>query len=395
MSSAVDGPPSGGLQRHVRHPLHRHVAGPVGERAPVRPPEALELRYPPVKLIAGQDAVADQVPGLRGHALVVVADGGQAVLGGAVAGDMHDTRSVLQVAELVRGGERRAGVGGLVAQRPVELGGVPDRLVDGEPEVRRVDDEVVPARLDRGGRQLGGEQLRQLGQLGGEVPAVAAEELIAPPGGRRQRPHGVEPAVTGDRGGGDLRMQPDPLLGGRGRAVGVELALPDLLQRGVHVADGGVREQLAAPLRQQRYLVRDADRERVDIVRRHPAHLAVTGFGSELDRLGVHRGGHVGDLDGLPRRLRRAVAAEVDGRGEAPRPVHDHPDREAGVVGVEQRLRVAVGQADLLAPDAFGAEVGVLGAEAPGLSECRIRQFPQRQGGEFRVNPGLRIVHAA
>ena len=82
---------------------------------------------------------------------------------------------------------------------------------------------------------------------------------MAPAGGRGQRPHGVEPAVVGNRDGGDLRVQPNPLLGGRGRAVGVELALPDLLQRGVHVADGGVREQVVAPLRQQRDLVRDAD----------------------------------------------------------------------------------------------------------------------------------------
>ena len=40
----------------------------------------------------------------------------------------------------------------------------------------------------------------------------------------------------------------------------------------------------------------------------------------------------------------------------------------------------AVGQADLLAPDPFGAEVGVLGAEALGLRERRVRQLPQRQG---------------
>ena len=70
-----------------------------------------------------------------GDALVVVADGGQAVLDGAVAGDVHDRRAVLQRAELVDGGERRAGVVGLVAERPVELGGVADRLVDGQPQV--------------------------------------------------------------------------------------------------------------------------------------------------------------------------------------------------------------------------------------------------------------------
>jgi len=35
----------------------------------------------------------------------------------------------------------------------------------------------------------------------------------------------------------------------------------------------------------------------------------------------------------------------------------------------------------------------VLGAEAAGLGECRVRQVPQRQGGEFLINP--RVTHAA
>ena len=86
-------------------------------------------------------------------ALVVVADGGQAVLGGAVAGDVHDRGAVLERAELVVGGERGAGVVGLVAQRPVQLGGVPDRLVDGEPQVGRVDHQVVACRPRRSARR--------------------------------------------------------------------------------------------------------------------------------------------------------------------------------------------------------------------------------------------------
>ena len=159
------------------------------------------------------------------------------------------------------------------------------------------------------------------------------------------------------------------------------------------MADGGVLEQVPAPLRQLLHLVRHADREGVDVVVRHPGHIAVGGFGGQLDGFGVHRGGHPGDLDGLPGRLRRRVRAEVHGRGEAPGPVHDHPDGQAGVVGVEQCLRGPVGQADLLAPDAFGAEVGVLGAEAAGLGERRVRQLPQGQGGEFLVDPWVVIIH--
>ena len=74
-------------------------------------------------------------------------------------------------AELVDGGERRPGVGRLVAERPVELGGVPDRLVDGQPQVGRVDDQVVAAGLDRRRLRLLAQQLGDLGQLGAPVPA--------------------------------------------------------------------------------------------------------------------------------------------------------------------------------------------------------------------------------
>ncbi len=161
----------GRAERHVGHPLQRHVAGGVGERAPVGPAEALELRHPPVELVADEDAAGDEVPGLPGDALVVVADGREAVHRGAVTDDVHDRRPVPQAAELVEGGEGRARVGGLVAERPVELGGVPDRLVDRQPQVGRVDHQVVAVGLDRRGPELGGEQLGQLGELGGEVPA--------------------------------------------------------------------------------------------------------------------------------------------------------------------------------------------------------------------------------
>ena len=99
-----------------------------------------------------------------------------------------------RVSELVEGGERRAGVVGLVAERAVELGGVADRLVDGQPEVRRVDDQVVAAGLDGRRRELLGEQLGQLGELGVPVVAVAGEVLPAAADRRGDRAHRVEDA---------------------------------------------------------------------------------------------------------------------------------------------------------------------------------------------------------
>ena len=170
-----------------------------GESANAQPldrPKPLQPGHPPVELVAGQHAAGDQVPGLGGDPLVVVADGGQPVLGASgrpvtcISGEPYCRR-----AQLVQGGERGARVGGLVAERPVQLGGVADRLVDGQPQVGRVDDQVVAAGLDRRRGQLLGQQLGQLRQLGGEVPAGAGQVLPAAAGRRRQRAHGLEPAA--------------------------------------------------------------------------------------------------------------------------------------------------------------------------------------------------------
>jgi hypothetical protein len=54
----------------------------------------------PVELVADQDAVADDVPLLGGDTLVVVADRGQAVLDGAVAGDVHEGEPYCSVPSL-------------------------------------------------------------------------------------------------------------------------------------------------------------------------------------------------------------------------------------------------------------------------------------------------------
>jgi hypothetical protein len=109
---------------------------------------------------------------------------------------------VLQVPELVDGGERGAGVGRLVAQRPVQLGGVADRLVDGQPQVRRVDDEVVAAGLHR--RRLGllRAAARDLGDLARQSqPVPVRYSQPRPPAGRwslaLERAGG---AVDGERG---------------------------------------------------------------------------------------------------------------------------------------------------------------------------------------------------
>ena len=229
MRSSVDAVGGGvRLQRHVRHPLQRHVVRRVGEGAAVAAGQAEAWGERAVELVADQDPVAHEVPLPGGDAVVVEADRREAVRVGAVAGDVHQRRAVAQAAELVRRGEAGAGVGRLVADRPVVLGGVPDRLVDGQPQVGRVDHQVVPAGFDRRGSGLLGQPLGQPGQLGVPVPPGAGEVLPAP--GRRgsERTHGLEPAAVGvDGGGRERRRGAHPLLerGGAGQ-VGVELVLP-------------------------------------------------------------------------------------------------------------------------------------------------------------------------
>ena len=82
----------------------------------------------------------------------------------------------------------------------------------------------------------------------------------------------------------------------------------------------------------------------------------------ELDRLGVHGGRDLGHVHGFGGGLGGSLGRQVDGGRETPGAVHDDADGKAQIVAIELRLHVAVGQADLLAPDPLGAEVCVRGA---------------------------------
>src|SRR3954452_1698524 len=79
-------PVGSGLQRYVGHPPDRRMQRRVGEGATVGPGLTRLARDPPVELVADQDAVLDDVPGLRLHTFVVPADRRQTVLGLTVSG---------------------------------------------------------------------------------------------------------------------------------------------------------------------------------------------------------------------------------------------------------------------------------------------------------------------
>ena len=197
ISSSVLGPRVARMrQRHVGHALNGHVHRRVGERAAVGAVEAHGGGDGAVELVADQRPLAHQVERLSLHALVVDADRRQPVLHRAVARHVHDGGAVGERAELVEGGEGGPGVGRLVPHGPVQLGGVPDRLVDGEPEVRRVDHEVVRPGLHRRRRQLLGQELGQLGELGVPVPAARRRRTRS---GTPSRGRPVAPACASSR----------------------------------------------------------------------------------------------------------------------------------------------------------------------------------------------------
>ena len=90
------------------------------------------------------------------HAFVVPAAGGERADLRAIAANVHELGAVLERAEhfLRRRDEARAGVVRLVAHRAIELRRMRDRLVDREPEVRRMQHEIVAADVDRLRREL-------------------------------------------------------------------------------------------------------------------------------------------------------------------------------------------------------------------------------------------------
>ena len=324
----------------------------VGEGTPVGRPEPAVRGDRPIQLVADEDPPADQVEGLAGHPLVVDGHGGQPVRRGAVPGDVHDLGPVAQRSQLVEGGEGRSGVGRLVAHGPVQLGGVPDGLVDGQPQVGGVDHQVVGAGRHRGGADLLGQQLGDLRQFGVPVPARPLQVLPPPAHRGCHRPHRLEAAVGIDGEGLDGGVDPDPPLVGLGaRQVAVELVLGHSQDVGGHVVDGVGDQQPVTPDGQEFHLVGQGDLHRIDVVARRPPHLpaprlvgqfhpAPTGAGDDLGR--HHRFvDQCGSLIGARGHRRSEAQGAVDHHA------HAHP--ELDVLG--RPFQPGISQSDALAPE--------------------------------------------
>ena len=116
-----------------------------------------------------------------------------------------------------------------------------------------------------------------------------------------------------------LSLDPHPLLGGAGAGqVREVLVLVDVAEHGVGMVDAGCREQRFVQPEHAPGLGRFVDLERIHLVRRHPARVAVDLFISQLDRRGRQR---ARDLRGGNRTLGQSgsgVGRQGDIRGESP-----------------------------------------------------------------------------
>src|SRR5687768_16028827 len=94
------------------------------------------------RLIVVEDSVLDDEEIFGLYTLVVVANRRARTGLGAIAADVHELGSIHQLAEHLFGRRNEAGAGVVrfVAERTIELGWMSDRLVDREPQVRRVKD---------------------------------------------------------------------------------------------------------------------------------------------------------------------------------------------------------------------------------------------------------------
>src|ERR1022692_1971644 len=133
-----------GPQAYVRHADERHARPAIRAHGAVGARLAHRRRGLARSHVAGEQAIADDVSRLRGHAFIVEGERAEAgaVLRPRVANHVHDFGAVAQAAQLIEREEAHARVVGLAAQDAVELDGMADRLVDLQAQLRAVEDEV-------------------------------------------------------------------------------------------------------------------------------------------------------------------------------------------------------------------------------------------------------------
>ena len=142
-----------------------------------------------------------------------------------------------------------------------------------------------------------------------------------------------------------------------------------------------------APVGEQRDLVGQRHRGRVDLERAGPADVAVGRFGCQLHAAAARLARDPGHVAGLAHQVGRLLRPHVDRGGETDRAVdHDaHAHAEFRVVG--RGLGVGVAQADGLAADALDPQLG--GLTTGRRVERGISQGGQLVGGQRHQATGV------
>src|SRR6185312_4049722 len=98
-------------------------------------------------LIVMEHSILDQEPRLSGDAFVVPCAAAERILLYAIGLDVHQPRTILELADHLFRWCHEAGacIIGFVTARTVELGWMTNRFMNGEPQIRGIENEIVTA----------------------------------------------------------------------------------------------------------------------------------------------------------------------------------------------------------------------------------------------------------
>ena len=260
-----------------------------------------------------------------------------------------------------------------------------DRLVNRQPEVRRIENQVVLAGLDAPGRDLLGGERRPAARVARHVerldvlPALrrAARARARTPGTRRRR------RWRSPRTSGPTRISVCVTL--VPSVVTSVLTSRRSASDGAGEADGRHLQRRFVGGEEQRDLLLERHLERIAADRRHPG----AGHrldGRQLDAVLAHdaRGPRHGGRIGC--RALRARARHRARGGEAPAAVDERADAEAVRLAVADAGDLALARRDRLAAVAADPRVGVRRARLP----RRVQRFVgdlERRGIRCREQP--------
>jgi hypothetical protein len=220
--------------------LKRHVFPALGVRAGSAAGALDPVGLVPCHLIVYELARLDQRPGERLFAVIVEAGGPEGAGCGLLGLHVDDLTAELIRPELVGSQEAGAGEVGLHAEGTVELRRVPQRFVDGEPEVGRVQDQIALSGRYRGRAVFGPCVAGRLAHV--VVPGVVLDVFIAEGARARVRATRLEAALFRvDRGQRKARVQAlQRLLDQRALARRKEFVLAHAGQLRIDKADAGL-----------------------------------------------------------------------------------------------------------------------------------------------------------